>query len=149
MSKKIRKNRGNKTGYGHKKKHRGAGSRGGRGKAGLQKHKRSLTENSSSVSFEKSKMKSVSKKLNVINLNQLNDNVLKNSLKEVTLKGYKVLGKGNLTQKLKISADAFSKSALDKINSSGGTAEIIGKSKKETKESAEHKNTSQEKKSKK
>ena len=40
-AKKIRKKRGSRTcGYGITKKHRGAGSRGGRGKAGLLKHKK-------------------------------------------------------------------------------------------------------------
>ena len=40
-SKKITKRRGRRSpGYGSQKKHRGGGSRGGRGKAGLHKHKR-------------------------------------------------------------------------------------------------------------
>src|SRR3990172_6119552 len=39
---KIRKMRGSATcGYGNGKKHRGGGSRGGRGKAGMMKHKKS------------------------------------------------------------------------------------------------------------
>ena len=39
--KKVVKQRGSKThGWGSKKKHRGAGSRGGRGRAGITKHKK-------------------------------------------------------------------------------------------------------------
>ena len=38
--KKIRKRRGRGSGYGSHKKHRGGGSRGGRGLAGLKNHKK-------------------------------------------------------------------------------------------------------------
>jgi large subunit ribosomal protein L15 len=37
----------------------------------------------------------------------------------------KVLGNGELTKKLKISAHRFSKSALEKIEKSGGTADVL------------------------
>jgi len=40
--------------------------------------------------------------------------------------GLKVLGDGELTAPLKISAHRFSKSALAKIEKAGGTAEVIG-----------------------
>jgi large subunit ribosomal protein L15 len=40
--------------------------------------------------------------------------------------GLKILGSGQLTRKIQISAHQFSKSALDKIQASGGTAEVIG-----------------------
>ncbi len=139
--KKIRKNRGRKTGYGHKKKHRGAGSRGGRGKAGLQKHKRSWTETYQPGRFGKSKMKPVSKKLDVINLDQLDDLARKKSLKEINLKGYKVLGRGSLNRKLKISADAFSDSAINKIEEAGATAEVISKEKEQSGESKKSEKT--------
>ncbi|MCB4792644.1 MAG: 50S ribosomal protein L15 [Elusimicrobia bacterium] len=39
----------------------------------------------------------------------------------------KVLGNGEIKQALKIKANAFSKSAIEKIKASGGTAEIIQK----------------------
>ena len=39
---------------------------------------------------------------------------------------FKVLGDGDLTKKLKISAHRFSKSALEKIQKAGGTAQVIG-----------------------
>jgi len=40
--------------------------------------------------------------------------------------GLKVLGSGELKRKITVKADFFSKSALDKIQAAGGTAEVIG-----------------------
>ena len=40
--------------------------------------------------------------------------------------GLKILGSGQLTRKIQVAAHQFSKSALDKIQASGGTAEVIG-----------------------
>jgi large subunit ribosomal protein L15 len=40
--------------------------------------------------------------------------------------GIKVLGMGELKRKIHVKAHVFSKSALDKIQAAGGTAEVIG-----------------------
>jgi large subunit ribosomal protein L15 len=40
--------------------------------------------------------------------------------------GLKVLGSGELKRKITVKADVFSKSALEKIQAVGGTAEVIG-----------------------
>jgi large subunit ribosomal protein L15 len=40
--------------------------------------------------------------------------------------GLKILGTGQLTRKIKVEAHQFSKSALDKIQKAGGTAQVIG-----------------------
>ncbi len=40
--------------------------------------------------------------------------------------GLKVLGSGELTRKISVQAHLFSKSALEKIQKAGGTAEVIG-----------------------
>ncbi len=40
--------------------------------------------------------------------------------------GLKVLGTGQLTRAIKVEAHQFSKSALEKIQKAGGTAEVIG-----------------------
>jgi len=40
--------------------------------------------------------------------------------------GLKVLGSGELKRKIIVRADVFSKSALEKIQAAGGTAEVIG-----------------------
>ena len=46
--------------------------------------------------------------------------VLKN-----VLDGVKILGKGEITKKLTVRAQAFTKSAKEKIEAAGGTAEVI------------------------
>jgi large subunit ribosomal protein L15 len=40
--------------------------------------------------------------------------------------GLKVLGTGELTRKITVEAHQFSKSALDKIQKAGGTAQVVG-----------------------
>jgi large subunit ribosomal protein L15 len=40
--------------------------------------------------------------------------------------GVKILGSGQLTRKIQVAAHLFSKSATEKIQASGGTAEVIG-----------------------
>jgi large subunit ribosomal protein L15 len=40
--------------------------------------------------------------------------------------GLRVLGTGQLTRKIKVEAHHFSKSALEKIQKAGGTAQVIG-----------------------
>ena len=122
--------RGKKTGFGSKKKHRGGGSRGGRGLAGLHKFKWSWTVTQEPDHFKKPSMKPKPKTTEPINLWQINDLALKNNLKEVDLKGYKVLSSGELTLPLVIKAEAFSKGAAEKIQGAGGKAEIIKKQKK-------------------
>jgi len=52
------------------------------------------------------------------------------SLKEIglikkTLDGVKILGRGEITKKLTVKASAFSQTAKQKIESSGGKAEVI------------------------
>ena len=108
MSGKIRKLRGRKTGYGSKKKHRGAGNRGGRGKAGRGKHKRSWIIKNAKNYFKKPSMTSLKTDVGkTINLDQIDNLAVKNDLKEVELKGYKVLGRGSLSSKISIKADSF------------------------------------------
>ncbi|HEX8986206.1 MAG TPA: 50S ribosomal protein L15 [Bryobacteraceae bacterium] len=45
--------------------------------------------------------------------------------------GLKVLGTGELTRKITIEAHQFSKSALEKIQKAGGTAQVIGAAEKQ------------------
>ena len=40
--------------------------------------------------------------------------------------GLKILGTGQLTRKITVEAHHFSKSALEKIQKAGGTAQVIG-----------------------
>src|SRR5438046_1549777 len=74
-----------------------------------------------------------------VNLDQLNrfdegarvdeDTIRKAGLANGRASGIKILGDGELTRKLTISAHAFSASARAKIEKLGGTCEVIGTSK--------------------
>jgi large subunit ribosomal protein L15 len=71
----------------------------------------------------------------IVNLEQLNELpegtvvtpevLLENRLVRELLDGVKVLGKGDLTVKLTVKANAYSGSAKEKIEAAGGTAEVI------------------------
>jgi len=135
-TKKSKKQRGNNTyGHGARKKAKGKGSKGGKGMAGTGKradHKKSLILNVYGKDYfgKKSKTKKFrkqKKKIKVLNLRDIEKN--KNSFlkkygknKELVLKGYKILGEGEITDKLTIKADAFAKTAIEKIEKVGGKA---------------------------
>jgi len=51
--------------------------------------------------------------------------LLQDRLIRKELSGLKVLGDGELTVKLTVQADKFTKSAMDKIQAAGGSAEVI------------------------
>ncbi len=123
--KKNRKNLGRRTwAAGNKKNNRGAGSRGGTGKAG-RKHKWTRM-----VKYEKDRIGKPgftrwgSTKLSVINLDMLSKKaeLSKEAKPLLEFKGYKVLSNGVLTKPALIKADAFSKKAIEKIKSAGGEA---------------------------
>ncbi len=124
---KVKKMRGSKThGYGSKKKHRGGGSRGGRGRAGITKHKK-LMFLKRGVSVGKRGFVSVGQRKGIakhfINIKELS--VLAEGKKEVDLTslGYeKVLGGGSITFPLTVKAKEFSEKAREKIEAAGGKA---------------------------
>jgi large subunit ribosomal protein L15 len=131
---KKRKKSGRRHGYqtafrGAKERTRGSGNRGGKGMAGTGKRadqKKTLILNMNSVYFGKSRTLrrgSVPKKLKVINLDDISKN--HQDSKEIKLKGYKILGEGELTFKTKIHASAASESALEKIKKSGSEFILI------------------------
>jgi large subunit ribosomal protein L15 len=75
------------------------------------------------------------KEFAIVNLVQLEklegDTFTVDSLRELGLvkklgEGLKVLGNGTLTRKISVEAHHFSKSALEKIQKAGGTAQVIG-----------------------
>ncbi len=107
-------------GAGNIKNRRGAGSRGGVGRAG-KKHKFTRI-----VKYERERLDHRGftpwgrKKLNEINL----DGVSKaaQGKNELSLRGYKVLSSGTLTAPVKVSASRFSKRAAEKIKNAGGEA---------------------------
>jgi large subunit ribosomal protein L15 len=145
--KKLTRYRGSKThGGGSMKKRRGAGHRGGRGLAGGgkradQKKPTFLKLYGSSYFGKRGFKNKTTRKLKVLNLAKLNANLdklveakkvaLKNGVYQVNLKdlGYdKLIGSGNITKKLKLTADYISKKALEKIANAGGSAEALNSS---------------------
>lgn len=123
--KKVKKLRGSKThGWGAMKKHRGAGNRGGRGMAGTGKRadqkKPSILKEYGNSYFGKRgfnippKIKKIKKVINILELPD-RDNI------NLTELGYdKLLGKGEVTKKLKITVLYCSKKAKEKIEAKGG-----------------------------
>ncbi len=133
--------RGHRTYHGSHKKWRGGGSRGGRGQSGMHKHKWSYTVKYEPEHFGKRGFKrpsELTRKIKAINLNDLDQlteellqqnlvakdgNAIKVNLKKI---GYdKLLGSGKATKPLIVEAKHFSKSAIKKLEESGGKAVII------------------------
>lgn len=107
-----------------KKGGRGSGLRGGKGNAGLSKHRymymmKNMPDHFGSHGFKRPQ--SVIKKDKIINVGQLEEKFP--GKKDIDLKkeGFdKLLGGGNLNSKLKIKVDSASEKAIDKINQKGG-----------------------------
>ncbi len=127
--KKSSRFRGTHThGRGGKKKARGSGHRGGVGMAGTGKRadqRKTLVLNLYGNNyFGKSKTlrKKKKVKLKTINIRDLEQKF--KDVKEIDLKGYKILSEGELKDKVKINASAASKSAIEKIKKAGGEITI-------------------------
>ncbi len=118
---KTRKKRASRTyGWGGGKKHRGAGSRGGRGKAGSgkrgqQRETKYLAKHIKMVG--KHGFKSHIKRLKIINVSEISK-LAKNN--EVDITNYKLLGSGNISEKLKVKVKQYTKKAEEKIKAAGG-----------------------------
>jgi large subunit ribosomal protein L15 len=135
---KHKKFRGRRTYHGSHKKWRGGGSRGGRGKAGLHKHKWTYTVKYAPEHFGKFGFKrppEVVKEVKAINLkelDQLAEKLLEQKLAEreedkikinLSKLGYeKVLGSGKVTKPLIVEAKFFSKRAIKKLEEAKGKA---------------------------
>lgn len=138
---KILKRRGRAAGYGGSKQHRGGGSRGGRGMAGMHKHKWIRTLKYMPDHFGKKGQRTPWKtitEMKVINLKDL-DSMVDDLIKEKKIKeekdgikinlselGYeKLLGSGEVRHKLIVEAKYFSKNVIAKLKESGGKANIV------------------------
>ena len=136
---KINKQRGSRSnGGGCTKKRRGAGNKGGKGKAGAGKQHWAWTVIHDPDHIDKNGFKrpqKMIKKISAVNLIYLEEqaeNLIAKGLAskegdaiviDVTDLGYdKVLGKGKITKTFKISAPQFSASAIEKIEEVGGEA---------------------------
>jgi large subunit ribosomal protein L15 len=123
--KKSVKLRGKRThGYGSHKKHRGAGSRGGRGFAGTKKQKKTwiLKHKRSHLGkrgFKSLQQRGLRKEIKAINLKDL-EGMGKKEI-DLTAKGYdKLLGGGKVTKALEVKVKMFSERAKEKIEKAGG-----------------------------
>jgi len=126
-NRKIRKMRGSKTcGYGSKKKHRGKGSKGGKGYAGSHKHKWTYIVKYEPDHFGKHGFTPIKRKeVKTINVGELEKvlkkiNLEKNEIDLSELGYEKLLGKGKVTKPFIIKVKEFSEIAKNKIESVGG-----------------------------
>lgn len=127
---KIVRQRGKRWhGYGAKKKHRGAGSRGGRGKAGWLKHKKSFMLKYYPDHFGRRGFKipiKAKKTENAITLGQINEIASKKNMDKINVKEFgfqKVLGSGKLSRQLTIISKKITEKAKNKIDKVGGKYE--------------------------
>ncbi|MFH0832055.1 MAG: uL15m family ribosomal protein [archaeon] len=126
-----------RCGYGFGKKHRGKGSKGGKGMAGTGKragHKRTFIDKFMPDYFGKHGFKSIQQiknsKPKIINIagiiRQLNALIAKGTAKktasgtEISLPEFKILGEGEVKEKLVIKAMSASSQAKEKIEKAGG-----------------------------
>jgi len=107
-----------------KKAGRGAGLRGGRGNAGLLKHRYMHMVKNMPDHFGKHGFKrhpSLTKRNRTINVGQLEDLYPGKNDIDLTKEGFdKLLGSGRLNKKLKIKVDYASERAIEKIKDKGG-----------------------------
>jgi len=130
-------------GWGARKQHRSSGNRGGKGMSGTGKRadhiKTLITKLYGNKYFGKqgvTSRKTKRDKRQRINLQQIEKNPEKYGKKtakgwEINLKKYKILGEGEVKEKLIITALEASESAVEKVKKAGG--EIILPEKKEGK----------------
>ncbi len=133
--KKVRKMRGSKThGYGSKKKHRGKGSKGGKGLAGSKDHKKQMVlmldpEHFGKIGFKRGFYPNIKRKRerkSVITLREL-DKIAEEG-KEINLLelGYKkVISKGIITKPVTVKVAKITPRAKEKIEAVGGKVEIL------------------------
>lgn len=124
-------------GYGSRKKHRGKGSKGGKGMAGTgKKAGQKKTKIEMLQYFGKQGITSrgtARDKEKVINLRDIEKNLKKEKNNEINLQDYKILGEGEVKEKLIIKARAASKSAREKVEKAGGKIIVEEKVKKSEK----------------
>jgi len=147
VRKKTKKFRGSMTHGRGKKAGRGAGLRGGKGNAGLHKHRRMYMEKYMPDHFGRHGFKrppSAVKKAKAINVGQLEE--MFPNKKEIDLgkEGYgKLIGSGTINSKFKIRVGKASSKAITKIEEKGGEVIIpepsIEKTEKNEEETVEKK----------
>jgi len=130
-------------GWGSKKKHRGAGNRGGRGMAGTGKRGDQMKtlhwKDKKYFGKHGFKKKGLKKEVNTINIDYVEENLdkfLKEGVVDLGKLGYnKLLGKGHVKSKLKIKVDNASAKAVEKVKKAGGEVILAVVKKEEVKSS--------------
>ena len=143
MTSKKRRQRGSRThGGGSHKKRRGAGHRGGRGRAGRDKHEKALYPPRGKHGFKRPQK--TEETVLTVNVRELDEDVVvlaAEGLAEETDGGYridardlvedgheadavKVLGAGRVHNALDVVADEFSETARELIETAGGSATL-------------------------
>ncbi len=113
-------------GVGNIKNARGAGDRGGVGRAGSRKHKFTYMTSKGREQMHKRGFHPWGlKRLEEINLMQISGMVKEKGGAEIELRNCKVLSNGTLSAPIKIKAAGFSKAAVEKIKAAGGEAIVI------------------------
>ena len=131
--KRIGRGPGSGTGKTSGKGEKGQNARSGGGvRPGFEGGQLPLFRRLSKRGFNNYEFRTVYSTVNVSDLNRFEDGTVVDTtlLKEVglikkELDGVKVLGSGELTKKLTVKANAFTKSAQDKIETIGGKTEVI------------------------
>lgn len=130
-------------GTGSRKKAKGTGHKGGKGMSGSGKradHKKTLITKLFGHNYFGKKgitsKKTAIKKENKINLRQIENNLEKYGRKtakgwEIDLQDYKILGEGEIKEKLIIKCKKASKSAIEKVKKSGGEIVVREREEKE------------------
>lgn len=144
---KKRKRLGRGIGTGHGKTcgkgHKGQNARKGGGvRPGFEGGQTPLYRRLPKRGFKNSYFKEEYNEINVYFLDKFDNNskidaeILKNKGFVISKnKGLKILGKGELTKKLEVYANKFSKSAVEKIEKAGGKAIVINEKDNQKKES--------------
>ncbi len=135
--KKVRKMRGSKThGYGAKKKHRGKGSKGGKGLAGSKDHKRQIVLQMDPEHFgkrgfklgfypHKKREEQREKVITLRELDKLSEKLGKTELNLLDLGFKKVIAGGSVTKPISIKVSYITERAKEKIEAVGGKVELL------------------------
>jgi large subunit ribosomal protein L15 len=120
---KTRKLRGSRTmGWGQIGQHRGSGSRGGFGRAGLHKHKWIYTLKYEPKHFGRHGFRTIHPEKKIINISQLAELAFKSGDKiDLSSMGIdKLVGKGKINFAIEVRVKEASKLAIKKIEEAGG-----------------------------
>ena len=131
--KRVGRGQGSGTGKTSGKGEKGQNARSGGGvRPGFEGGQLPLFRRLAKRGFNNYNFRTVYSTVNVEDLNRFEDDTVVTTqlLKEVglirkELDGVKVMGNGELNKKLTVKANAFTRSAIEKINNNGGKTEVI------------------------